>query len=76
MAGRSFSASGCAAIFGRISGCQPVARYHNVYGPLGTLEAGAKSAGGGLPEGHQAKRAGMRSRFGAGRADAQFHVHR
>ena len=44
-AGRSFSASGCAAISAKTSASQTrVARYHNVYGPYGTWDGGREKA--------------------------------
>ncbi len=44
-AGRSSSASACAATSARTSECPTrVARFHNVYGPLGTWEGGREKA--------------------------------
>jgi nucleoside-diphosphate-sugar epimerase len=43
-AGRSCSASGCAAIPRRLRHAYAVARYHNIYGPHGTWDGGREKA--------------------------------
>src|SRR5687768_14954494 len=44
-----------------------VARYHNVYGPLGAFEGGRESAGGLVPKGHRSAALGQQGHRSMGR---------